>query len=321
MSGDRSAAHRRRGEPPPDSVFDAPAPAAGDRHAALALSGLVVAFDRMDEPWHRAFLGWFGSHAADRPDSGEATLRFSAGRSDAPHFIAPPPAGRIEYNPVFVESRPDGESHFRVRVCTYGQAARFSTAGGDGEILFSRAAFDPRERGVENILRVTLAWLTATRGGMLLHSASIEKDGRAFLFFGQSGAGKSTLASLSRRGRVISDDLTLLLPGRDGGLEAIGSPFRGTYTQGEPVHGRFPLAAAFRLRKAAEDETARVEPLPPAQALPDAFANLPFVVDQLHRSPKLFASIERSLKSIPMYLLRFTRHDDSFWDVIEAAGV
>ena len=154
-----------------------------------------------------------------------------------------------------------------------------------------------------------------------MHAASIARDGRAWLFFGQSGAGKSTLASLSRRGQVISDDLTLLLPGPQGALEAVGSPFRGTYRQGDPAKGRFPVAAAFRLRHARAGQRSAVEPLDASRGLPDAFANLPFVVDQLHASPELFESLEKALRSIPLHLLRFTRHDDSFWDAIEAAAL
>ena len=183
---------------------------------------------------------------------------------------------------------------------------------------------------MENVVRVATAWLAIMRGGVLMHSASIVKDGRAYLFFGQSGSGKSTLAALSRRGQVVSDDLTLMLPGAGGAIELVGAPFRGTYTGGAPVTGRYPVTAAFRLRKAALPETpaqsgpsapSGVEPLKPGMAMAEAIANLPFVVDQLHLRPDLFSRAEKVLSSFPIRQLRFAKQDDSFWDAIEAADL
>ena len=77
--------------------------------------------------------------------------------------------------------------------------------------------------------------------------ASSVRNGKGYLFYGESGAGKSTLAAHDSRGAVASDDLSLVLPGTSGALELIGSPFRGTFTGGDPVRGRHPLAAGFRL--------------------------------------------------------------------------
>ncbi|MGH9866590.1 MAG: hypothetical protein ACREAA_00290 [Candidatus Polarisedimenticolia bacterium] len=326
MSGNRVTVHRRQGRPPDDDVFEretASGEAAGTRRAVLDLPGLTVGFDAMDEARHAAFLSWFSPYAADLPAGATATLLLRARRAGVEHFVSPPPAGRVEYNPVFLEASPRRglPGHFTVRASTYSLAARFSTNRAEGDLLISRAGSERLEWGMENVMRVAVAWLAVSRGGFLMHAASIERDGRAWLFFGQSGAGKSTLAALSRRGQVISDDLTLLLPGPQGGLEAVGSPFRGTYREGTPAKGRFPVVAAFRLKHARPGQTALVQPLDPSRALPDAFANLPFVVDQLHASPELFDSLERALRSVPIHLLRFTRHDDSYWDAIEAAAL
>ncbi|MFN3944500.1 MAG: HprK-related kinase A [Allosphingosinicella sp.] len=53
---------------------------------------------------------------------------------------------------------------------------------------------------------------------LLLHAASVEKDGRALILTGQSGAGKSTLAALlgERGWRLMGDEFALL--GLDDGL-------------------------------------------------------------------------------------------------------
>ena len=312
-----------RGHPPRDDFFDDPPGQAtlGTRRAAMSLPGLSIGFDGMDDEWHGAFLRRLRVHGFDGSGSTEPfTLTLSASRADTEYFIEPPPPGDEGVYPLLVEVETDRDrpGHVLVRACTFGIAARFSSAGGAGHVVFSTGDFDPRERGVENILRVATAWVAVARGGLLIHSASIVKDDRAYLFFGQSGSGKSTLAASSRRGRVVSDDLTLLLPDENGRPEVVGAPFRGTYSGGDPVEGRFPVAAAFRLKKAEAGETVSVEALSPVHAMGGVIANLPFVVDQLHTRPELFESVEKVIGSFPILALRFRKDDDSFWDVIES---
>ncbi len=308
--------------PPLDEYFDASPgrQTLGARRAAMVLPGLSIGFEGMDQAWHEAFLGRLRAYGRDGSGSREPfTMTLSACRAETEYFIDPPPPGDEGRYPLRleVEADPDDPSHHRVRACTFCIAARFTSAGGAGRVIFSRGEFDPRERGVENILRVATAWLSIARGGLLMHSASIVKDGRAYLFFGQSGSGKSTLSASSRRGQVVSDDLTLLLPDDEGRPEVVGAPFRGTYSGGAPVEGRYPVAAAFRLKKAGPGETVAVEPLSPVHAMGGAIANLPFVVDQLHARPELFDRVEKVLASFPIRALRFRKDDDSFWDLID----
>jgi len=285
------------------------------------LPGLSISFSGMDASWHDAFLAKYAGFCRDGVVETDPALTFTAETCDRDHFIEPPAPGVIEYNPVFVEveaAAPAG-GRWRVRMCTYDLAATFSTgpdAGGGNRVVLARGSFDPRERAVENLIRVATAWLALSRGGLLMHSASIVHEGRAYLFFGQSGSGKSTLSAGSRRGQVISDDLTLMLPGASGEPEAVGAPFRGTYTGGDPVHGRFPVTAAFRLIKARPGEPARVEPTDRAHAMAVAIANLPFVVDQLHLGPEIFVRAERVLDAFPIRGLRFRKEDDSWWDAV-----
>lgn len=59
------------------------------------------------------------------------------------------------------------------------------------------------------------ALLLALRGVLPMHGSALEVNGRAILLCGQSGVGKSTLAAnlLALGARLISDDLSVLLPG------------------------------------------------------------------------------------------------------------
>ena len=150
-----------------------------------------------------------------------------------------------------------------------------------------------------------------------MHGASAVRDGRAYLFYGESGAGKSTLSAASGRATVVSDDLTLLLPAASGGLEVVGSPFRGTYEGGPPVLGRFPLVAGFRIVKAP---AASVRPVPRAVAFGQLVGNLTFVAEAFAKRPDLFAAVERAFAPVPLLHLHF-RKDDSYWDAIDTAGL
>jgi hypothetical protein len=236
-------------------------------------------------------------------------LKVRLGREDRDYFIDPP--ARPEPNPVILAC--DGE---RVRYLGYRLAGWFDTLGGRGEILLARGDYEPAERAIENYVRAAVAWQAASRGGGLVHAASAVWQGRGYLFYGESGAGKSTLSAVNTRAAVVSDDLSLVLPGRSGGLDLVGSPFRGTYDQGEPVHGRFPLAAGFRIIK---DSRADVRPVPRVRALAELVGNLPFVAEAFAGRPDLFERVAASFGRLPLAHLHFAK-DDSYWEAVERAG-
>ena len=137
------------------------------------------------------------------------------------------------------------------------------------------------------------------------------------MFYGESGAGKSTLSECNRRATVVSDDLSLVLPGAGGRPWLVGSPFRGTYEGGERVVGRFPLAAGFRL---VQDRQASVCPVRRVRALSELIGNLPFVAEGFARRPDLFEMIQRNFETVPLMHLHFCK-DDSYWDAIRDAGL
>lgn len=109
---------------------------------------------------------------------------------------------------------------------------------------------------LQMILRAALGSVLPLQGGMLLHSAGLVIDGRAYLFYGPSGAGKSTLAAVSPY-PVLSDELVAIV--RDGEFFARSTGFWGTLDRGDAPRGRFPLAALIEIRQTQELEIHRLD--------------------------------------------------------------
>jgi hypothetical protein len=280
---------------------------AGPERLAVDLQGLTVRLDGLPADLAAAMRVAYGPYLG----SGEAPLlRIEVLRDEREYFIEPRFHKEWEVYKVLTEH--DGRIF---RLMSYRFAAWYDVALGRGQLLLSRGELDPAPRAMENFLRSAFAWLAMHRGGFLLHGASIVRDGRAHVFYGPSGAGKSTLSAMSRQGRVISDDLTPMLR-TEAGLEVLGSPFRGTYRVGEPVVGRFPVAAFYRLRK---DTGTFVRP-GNAACFADLLGNLPWVVDQMPRHPELADRAHAAVQGVPFFYLHFEK-DADFWPAIDRGPV
>jgi len=299
----------RPDQPPPQEFFDERRPAAGSQRIALQLDPLVLEIEGLDRELALRLSERYSPYASrDAPASGALRVRFA--REETDYFIDPRP-GSMER--VQLRIACDGD---RVRYLSYQVAGWFDVSAGRGDLLLARGGFEPPLRSIENYVRVAVAWVAAARGGALVHAAGAVWKGKGYLFYGESGAGKSTLSACNRRAQVVSDDLSLVLPGDDGRLELIGSPFRGTYEEGPAVRGRFPLAAGFRLIKGP---AAQVRPVDHAQALAELVGNLPFVAEAFGSRPDLFERTLRVFSALPLAHLHFAK-DDSYWDAIESAG-
>jgi len=315
MTGERRTAKggtfpSRRGEPLPMAYFDSARPAAGTRSVGIALDALRLRLTGLDDALADALVARYGPYVEAPPAADAAALVVRFAREERGYYIEPP--SDAEFNPVWLAC--DGS---RIRFLGYRLAGWFDVGDVRGEILLAKGEYEPELRALENYIRCAVAWRAAARGGALVHAASVVRNGKAYLFYGESGAGKSTLSAVSTRGRVVSDDLSLVVPRPGGGLDLVGSPFRGTYEEGEPVVGRFPLAAGFRIVKG---ERAEVRPVPRALAFGQLVGNLTFVAEAFRERPDLFASVEAAFAGVPLFHLHF-RKDDSYWDAIDAAGL
>lgn len=295
--------------PPTIEFFGPSRPAAGSRDMGLVLGGLRIDIGGLDDDLAEQLGSRYRPYAGPASRSADA-LQVRLGREDRDYFIDPP--GVPELNRILIAC--DGD---RVRYLGYQIAGWFDVFGGQGEILLARGSYEPPLRAIENYVRAAVAWQAAARGGALVHGASAAWRGRGYLFYGESGAGKSTLSACNTRAQVISDDLSLVLPRPGDGLDLVGSPFRGTYEGGEPVLGRFPLAAGFRIVQA---QAAEVRKMPRVRVFAELVGNLPFVAEAFARRPDLLDRVERAFARVPLAHLHF-RKDDSYWGAIERAGL
>lgn len=295
---------RRPDAPPSMEFFNRARPACGNSEFPLRMGDVGVALLGLAPELAKSLSARFSSFCDPSSSSG-SLLQVAVARDEVDYFIQPPRGTQL--NRVLLTC--DGH---RIRYLGHQVAGWFDARAGHGSLVLAQGTYERPERAVENYLRAAVAWQAAERGGALVHAASAVLEGRGYLFLGPSGAGKSTLSACSRRGRVVSDDLSLVLPGPDGRAELVGSPFRGTYEDGAPVVGRFPIAAGFRI---IQNSAAVVRPTPRVRALCELVGNLPFVAEAFGKRPDLFESIERTFDGVPLAHLHF-RKDDSYWEAI-----
>ncbi len=139
--------------------------------------------------------------------------------------------------------------------------------------------------------------LTVRRGGLPLHGALVERDGRGVLLVGRSGVGKSTACRrLPPRWNALGDDLALAVRRPGGGFavhplptwSAVGPDLeKRAWDINRGVH----LSAVFFLTQAAEDEI-----LPAGKAMA--------TVVLADAAMKIFESVRVHDQSIEKKLLR-----------------
>lgn len=136
------------------------------------------------------------------------------------------------------------------------------------------------------------------RGGMLLHSSAVVKDGRAYLFTANPGVGKSTHTSwwlkLYPDAYILNDDkpaLRLI----DGRFYAFGTPWSGKHDIS--VNEGVPLGGIACLERAEENF---IEPMPTAQAAVKLLSQTvrhvrPAVMD------RLLDTFDLLIRDVPIY--------------------
>lgn len=290
--------------PPSKSFFEPLRPRGPAGPLDITVGGWNYRVEGLDPSLRRLLEDRYAAFRGAR--EGNDPFRFRVLDGGVDHFVPPDEGVRPPVHPLSLGWEGD-----ILLILSYGFAGWASLSGSEGEVALARGGYEKAEWCVENYLRVCTAWKAILEGGVLLHGASLVRSDRAWIFVGASGSGKSTLAGISRQGRVISDDLTLVrrLPE---GFRVAGCPFRGTFQGGGPVKGFFPIAGIYRIFKSMEN---RLEACPPEHTVANLLASSPFVVDQLAREPAILDNLKALAEAHPMAYLHFNR-DGNFWEVL-----
>jgi hypothetical protein len=290
----------------PDWAALREAGAFGGWRRSVDIAGLCVHLDGLSEAqarWFDARYGVFASDGERRRDG----LRIAVRRGDANGFLQLRASGESEIYRLAQE-----RSGTRVRAWSYRFAGWFDAPAGEGELGLSDEGGRGFESSLENFLRAVYAHLALDHDGFLLHAAGVVKDGRAYLFFGPSGSGKTTVAGLADGGRVVSDDLILVLPGVGDRPAAVSIPFRGHQAELPAAQASFGIAGLYRLVK---DRRVALEAMGPARAVSEIAGSLPFVTDRPENGARVLEVVGRAVEVAPVFRLHF-RKDASFWEVV-----
>ncbi len=128
---------------------------------------------------------------------------------------------------------------------------------------------------LDALLRMFFSLYAVSKGGVMLHSAGLARDGLGYLFVGRPDSGKSTLARLATGFDHLTDELTIVLP-RGDGFVICGTPFWGLFQKGG-VNTAVPLARLFHLVK---DDRTFLRELPVRTSVQKLFGcTMNFLVD------------------------------------------
>ncbi len=233
----------------------------------------------------------------------------------------------------FVNSGAQPVFEFEVEIVRPGT---IPTAIGDDEVLSVRfdagrwvlergdfrAELDPALRhgriwqsatpyAIDAAFRIVHSLLLAKQGGLLVHAASVVRNGRAFLFAGVSGAGKTTISRLAPPdATLLTDEISYLRREADGYV-AYGTPFAGELAQpGENV--RAPLAALYLLAQGTEN---RIGPVAEADALRELLRCVLFFAHDSELVGHVFDSVCNLVQRVPVRRLTFVP-DSRVWELI-----
>jgi hypothetical protein len=170
----------------------------------------------------------------------------------------------------------------------------------------------PNPHSIDTALRIIYSLELVEHGGFLLHSSSLVRNQRAFLFSGVSGAGKTTISRLAPQdATLLTDEISYIRP-QSGSYRAHGTPFAGELGKpGENVSA--PIAQVFLLAKGQDN---RIEEVDTVTAIRALLRNvLFFAADPVLRKRLLDIACD-FVSRVPMSRLTFYP-DHRVWDLVK----
>jgi hypothetical protein len=267
-----------------------------DRVIKIEIADICVGLKVNDSEITQQILGRYADFLS--PDgTPEVTVQVEV--REGVQFVPLEP-GLYVINSSFQDGRLTFESYF--------EAGFVDMASGQGHLLIAPCG------SIENFLRVLYSWRCIYKDALLVHSAGVIKDGKAFVFFGPSRSGKTTVACLSLDHMVLSDDLVIIK--KDDTYKAYGVPFQGDMPETPRTNAQANLYGLFCLKK---DASHFIRPLGHSQAVAELISCVPFVIKDLALSQRAMDICTNLIASVPVKELHF-RRDKGFWKVIDETG-
>jgi hypothetical protein len=166
---------------------------------------------------------------------------------------------------------------------------------------------------LDTFLRVAYSVALLETGALLIHAASLGRDGGAWVFPGPSGSGKTTLTRLSPDATLLSDEISIVRLA-DGAACCHGSPFWGDLGEAGR-NAAVPLRAIHFLRHA---ERHAVTPLGRRRALAALLPNVLFFAAEPALVARVLDVAADLVERVPCFALGF-RPEASVWEVIRGA--
>jgi len=181
--------------------------------------------------------------------------------------------------------------------------------------LKARCYFTGHKLDLNQPLFIYVTFLLAKNAGFLLHASAVIRKGKAYLFVAQGGGGKTTAANLSRRLRVLDDDVVVVRKVRKSFLAFSPAYLQNQKTDRLYVQKGYPVKAVFFLKKAKEISFVQIsKPEVFQETLLYHIHNFRILDDYSAR--RVFFTAYEFFKSVPVFEMYFTRHNN-FWPLLE----
>ncbi len=229
----------------------------------------------------------------------------SAGAPDWRIEMDAQPAGSLPFADDVVVTRDGGLGLFSLKRADFAGTVDLTKRSG------SVGLADPNEFSVDSFLRIVYSLALVEARGLVVHAASLIRNGKAYLFCGPSGSGKTTLARLSPDAIALTDELSIVRVSQPRAF-CYGTPFWGELARaGE--NRVAPLAGIYFLHKGDRHV---VEPIRPRRALEELLPNVLFFAKEADLTSRVLGISADLVEAVHCFDLSF-RRDPGFWEVIE----
>lgn len=234
----------------------------------------------------------------------------SSGPVDWRVEVSPRP-GRPPFPEGVVVRRDGGPTRFTVRRHDFAGIVDLSARTAD--VALTSPDDRSKDVAIESFLRILYSLALVEARGLVVHAASLVRDGGAYLFCGPSGSGKTTVARLSADATLLSDELSIVRIA-EGRAVCFGTPFRGELA----LAGADLAARLVRICFLRHGRQHAVEALGPRQALARLLPNVLFFAREADITGSVFRIAADLVEAVPCFELTF-RPDPAFWEVIRHA--